>query len=183
MKTYPMIPQLSRLLSKSTIYLGIDPGAMGGLAVLYPSLPLPQQLAIRTTAKVSLGELRDWLAEHACPVESCLAVLEKVHAFPGQGVTSMFSFGENYGRLQGLLTALRIPYELAPPETWQKALGIPRRGRGESKADFKRRLADHASRLFPSTEIPRAAADAVLLAEYARRQREGTKTVSAAEGG
>ena len=48
--------------------------------------------------------------------------LEKVSAMPGQGVTSMFTFGEGYGRIQGYLEALRVGYNLVRPQAWQKIL-------------------------------------------------------------
>ena len=45
------------------------------------------------------------------------AVLERVHAMPGQGVTSMFSFGANYGYWRGVLQGLRIPFTEVHPRT------------------------------------------------------------------
>ena len=65
----------------------------------------------------------------------------------GQGVTSMFSFGENFGFIQGLLTACGVPYQLVRPQRWKKEFGIS--GKNESIAVCKR--------LFPEVSLRRNA--------------------------
>lgn len=94
--------------------------------------------------------------------------LEHVGAMPGQGVTSMFSFGENFGFIKGLLAANELPYELVRPQKWKKEFGIS--GKNQSVEVCKR--------LFPSVSLRRTEkcrkdhdgmAEALLMAEYARR--------------
>lgn len=53
-----------------------------------------------------------------------MAVVERVTAMPGQGVSGMFSFGAGYGMLQGILAALEVPYALVTPQTWRKQVGL-----------------------------------------------------------
>lgn len=99
-------------------YIGIDPGATGGVAVLDPH-----------------GRILDLRRfDDLCPVAVLLEVfsgldgkaavtaLELVHAAPGQGVVSMFSFGVSYGKIQGFLATLGLPYFTVSPQTWQKRL-------------------------------------------------------------
>jgi len=97
-------------------------------------------------------------------------MVERVHAFPGAGVTGMFTFGNFYGFLRGILTASGIPHEFVQPEKWQKAMGCLTRGdKNVSKAA--------AQRLFPKIKITHAMADSLLIAEYCRRtfnQRKGS---------
>jgi crossover junction endodeoxyribonuclease RuvC len=50
------------------------------------------------------------------------ALIEKVHAMPGQGVSSMFSFGRAAGIVEGVLAGLSVPFELIPPATWIKSM-------------------------------------------------------------
>ena len=101
-----------------------------------------------------------------------MAVLEHVGAMPGQGVTSMFSFGENFGYLKGLLEAFEIPYELVRPQRWKKEFGII--GKNQSVEVCKR--------LFPGVSLRRTErckkdhdgmAEALLMVEFARRHYAG----------
>jgi hypothetical protein len=90
------------------------------------------------------------------------ATLELVHSSPQMGVKSAFTFGEGYGRLQMALTALGVPYERVRPQAWQKAMGCLTKG---DKNVSKRR----AQELFPALKVTHAIADALLIAEFARR--------------
>lgn len=107
------------------------------------------------------------LAEGALHDSFC--ILERVNAMPGQGVVSMFSFGENFGWIQGVLEANGIPYELVRPQAWKKAFGIT--------AD-KNTSVQVAKRMFPNAKLLRTErsrkdddniAESLLMAEYARR--------------
>ena len=51
-------------------------------------------------------------------------VLERVGAMPGQGVTSVFSFGRSVGVVEGVLAAEHIPVSIVTPQAWQKAAGV-----------------------------------------------------------
>lgn len=50
--------------------------------------------------------------------------LERVHAFPGQGVSGVFRFGEVYGAIQGILAANFITTHTIPPQRWKKEMGL-----------------------------------------------------------
>ena len=50
-------------------------------------------------------------------------IVEKVSAMPGQGVTSMFSFGRSFGVIEGILAAFEIPATYVMPSVWTKAIG------------------------------------------------------------
>lgn len=104
----------------------------------------------------------------------------------GVSSVAMMSFGRQVGVLIGLLLAHEIPFEEMDPKTWQKALGIPPRRRKprkpkpfiqypseESKSEWKNRLKAKAQALFPGLDITLATADALLIAEVARRIRVG----------
>jgi hypothetical protein len=161
-------------------YIGIDPGMSGGLVSLLLS---HQEKRLRTQEvraiagdKLSLLETYKWLEELALSTD-CFAVIEKVGGFiagnplPG---SAMFNFGRNYGGLEMALVAACVPYEEVSPRTWQTRLGIPPRGKTESKTDWKRRLKDRAQSLFPKEKVTLAISDALLLAEFCRRKRTGT---------
>lgn len=94
------------------IYIGIDPGKNGGLAILQGE-EVQTFRYDRDTYRCVLSDLRG---------ETAVCCLEHVSAMPGQGVTSMFHFGEGFGWLQGMLEAYEIPYELVRPQKWKKRL-------------------------------------------------------------
>ena len=140
------------------IYIGIDPGKDGALAMISDVGAASVVPYDPDVYKATMYVFR----------EQARAVLEHVGAMPGQGVTSMFSFGENFGYIKGLLEAYQIPYELVRPQRWKKAFGIS--GKNQSVEVCKR--------LFPGVSLRRTErckkdhdgmAEALLMAEYARR--------------
>lgn len=161
------------------LYLGIDPGESGGLAVVsnnrdrelyYTSMPTTEWdiwkwISDANSVNTPDGPLR---------IQDCC--IEKVHAFPGQGVTSMFTFGVGYGGLRMALISAQIPFQEVQPRTWQKHFGISPRKKAEAKPAFKERLRGKCQQLFPSLDvwnntlgIQRSVCDAILIAEYVRR--------------
>jgi hypothetical protein len=149
-------------------YLGIDPGASGGLAVLTPEPPHVVATPMPRTGR----DVFDWLCAHA---PGATAVIEKVGGFIRDGGKNvgpgpaMFKFGASVGLLHGFLIALAIPFEEVTPRRWQQALGIPGRKATETKVRWKSRLKEHAQRRFPDTRVTLATADALLIALYCQR--------------
>lgn len=138
------------------IFLGIDPGASGGIAFL-SSIDAEAQ-----ATKMPETERDAWLAISTWELSKAFAIIEAVHSMPKQGVASSFKFGRSYGFLRGCLIASGIPFEEVTPQRWQKELGCMSKGdKNVTKA--------RAQQLFPGLKITHATADALLLAEYARR--------------
>lgn len=109
-------------------YIGIDPGQRGGLARITPGSievwPMPRHDAEEA---VQHGTPIDWfrvyrLLSHWEPWKKTVVVIEKVHAFTGQGVSSTFKFGANYGGLLGILGGMSVDYQLVVPRTWKKTV-------------------------------------------------------------
>lgn len=145
-------------------YIGIDPGKSGGIAWIQDGKPCAEKMP---ETLLELWELiQDIL--HANSIwpnkQPCVAVLEQVSAMPGQGVTSCFTFGNGFGHLEMALTAAGIPFVRVRPQKWQKDMQCMTKG---DKNVSKRR----AQEMFPSLKITHATADALLLAEYARRNQ------------
>ena len=145
-------------------YIGIDPGQKGCLAVVCDEYvrvyPYDKQTYLTVLRSYSSLDRND-------PAAKC--VLEHVGPRKGQGVTSMFTFGQNFGWLQGALDAFRIPYELVHPQKWKRVFSVT--------AD-KNTSVEVARRLFPNTPLRHSdrcrkdddnIAEALLMAEYARR--------------
>lgn len=110
---------------------GIDPGLEGGIA-LYNSDNL---LAYRTPTVITKFIKKGKKSERKdMDVLKCKEILdaatithvfiEKVSALPGQGVTGMFRFGQNFGQWEGLVIGLGIEYTLVRPQLWKKHLNL-----------------------------------------------------------
>ena len=166
------------------IYIGIDPGLSGAVGIIGGrELPhFPETVTVFDTPTVLVeGEKtkRKYLVPSMCRLlvpyakrNDVLAVLENVHSMPSQGVSSSFCFGEGKGMWEGILAALEIPVELVSPQRWKKAI-MADQGKEKSAARFK------AMALFPSLADQLklvkhdGRAEALLMAEYARRLRSG----------
>jgi len=144
------------------IFIGIDPGANGAMAVIQEDdtyeFPFKQ---------ISMTLISSMLEDYS-DKRDCFALIEKVHAMPGQGVVSTFNFGYNFGMLEGFLIGSGIPYDRVTPQKWQKNYGLFKLP-GETHTDKKNRHKALAQKLFPDLKITHATADALLIAEYARR--------------
>jgi crossover junction endodeoxyribonuclease RuvC len=152
--------------------LGIDPGLSGGIAVLSPDGPWYEPMP---TVAAKKGELLNLsaLVRLLSGRDIDIAYLEMVSARPGQGVSSTFKFGRSYGAIEGILTGLKIPYQLVTPQAWTKVIHV-----GIEAADPKAKSQIAASRLFPSLDLRASVrckkphegvVDALLIAEYGRR--------------
>jgi len=148
------------------VYIGIDPGGSGAVAWIKGVGHWAY------TLKNTERDIADtfWNLAAAIEREGGSALIERVGAFPGQGVTSCFSFGQNYGFLRGLLIAYKIPFETVLPRAWQATFGLLRRDKTETKTEKKRRHKARAQELFTSLKITNANADALLIAEWLRRK-------------
>ena len=146
------------------IFIGIDPGANGGIAAIYPSSAAAWQ--IKGRGPYDISDILERLGDIPC-----FALIEKVHAMPGQGVVSTFNFGYNFGMLEGFLIGSGIPYDRVTPQKWQKGYGLYKLP-WETNTDKKNRHKARAQKRFPDLKITHATADALLIAEYARRTHE-----------
>ena len=91
-------------------------------------------------------------------------VIEQVSAMPGQGVTSMFNFGQSFGILKGICSAMQLPMFFVRPAKWKKYFGLI-----NSQKDASR---TRAIEIFPyfSTQLSKKKdsnkADAILIASF-----------------
>jgi len=142
--------------------IGIDPGANGAIAWFTNGKPCVEKMP---DTLQDLWELFQSIVMDAEDTGSgCLAYIEKVHSSPQMGVVSAFSFGNGYGHLEMALTASRIPFERIRPQVWQKALGCMSKGN-------KNVTKSRAQELFPTIKCTHSVSDALLIAEYGRRQQ------------
>lgn len=151
--------------TRGTICIGIDPGKLGAMAVLFP------EGDVELAPFDETGFLQVFRVVASSPADQKVVVaLEHVGGIPGQSAPAAFNFGDNFGYIRGLLTAFKIPYELVRPQKWKKEF---------SCTSDKNTSIAVAKRLFPGVNLKRTErckkdddgrAEALLLAEYARRR-------------
>ncbi|MFM6304901.1 MAG: hypothetical protein ACKPH7_02335 [Planktothrix sp.] len=149
-------------------FIGIDPGLSGAIASISPAgIHFIDCPIIKVSGKTKpnptlmASELRRLITPDS------IIIIESVHAMPGQGVSSMFSFGLGYGVWLGIVAALNVPIEFVTPQAWKKYYSL---GPDKEASRVK------ALQLFPSqaSELKlkkhHGRAEALLLAEYLRRK-------------
>jgi hypothetical protein len=151
------------------LYIGVDPGAGGGFAVVDDTGAYAEAVAMPKTERDVLDMLK--VLGGPGDARTRRAVLEHVWSIPGQG--GAFKFGKSVGHLEMALTAAEIPYDQVLPKRWQQALGIHYK-KGDNDVVKKNITKRRAQQLFPSLTITHAIADALLMAEYCRRLHRGS---------
>lgn len=152
-----------------TIYIGIDPGFSGAIAFYAPKenivsiydMPVYQNAKGKT--EINLYELHEILAPETD--EPHMAIIEQVAAMRGQGVTSMFRFGQSYGATQMAVAAHKIPMQFVTPAKWKSYLGLSR-DKGVSRSLASQRFPKQAD-LFKRVKDD-GRAEAALLALYGK---------------
>lgn len=151
------------------VTIGIDPGLKGGLTVM-------RDTQIVKCIKFSEQEYLNVLSHYAVKDRNYInACVERVSSRPGQGAPSTFTFGKNYGFIQGLLFALDIPFTTVPPQTWKKEFSLI--------GTDKQASIETAQHLFPKVDfIPKGCrvpsdgmAESALICEFYRRTLNGNR--------
>jgi hypothetical protein len=162
------------------ITIGVDPGSSSGAIAIvkdgHLSIYGMNRKSEQQIEKVFYNVLLD-----KDLTTQIFAVIERVSPHKGQGLTSTFKFGVNYGFLRACLVANRIPFRDFTPKEWQKHYSMVRKktpsrivdgkkipGTKEPDKQWKERLLNVAQNLYPATEIPLFAGDAVLLSHLAK---------------
>lgn len=163
------------------LYVGIDPGSKGCLALIWGGKRSPELHKIQP----ELEPCQIWadisnLKRYAQQGHKVHVVLEQVGGYVGkaQPGSAMFNFGRGVGLLQMALYG----HGFAPafgnmlyvtPQRWQKSLGIVPKRSSESKTEWKNRLKDHAQVRFEEVKVTLQVADALLIAEFCRLKHQG----------
>jgi len=131
-------------MNKPTAFLGIDPGVTGAIALIHPE-----------------GQVvEDWPGDEVAAV--------RFGAGPPKGKFGFIKLSENKGIWRGVLASHGVPFVLVRPQEWMKGT-VPKKESGTVKPSLT-----VARRLFPNMDLHRKAdhnrADALLIAEWARRQ-------------
>ena len=142
-------------------FLGIDVGKQGGFAVLDETNPILVEKFDKDLFLNTVG----WLAHEQMKTR---CAIEKVHAMPKQGSVSMFTFGEGFGWLKGVLDMAEISYQEIQPQKWKKEFNL--NSDKQKSIEVARQLFPKANLIPDGCRVPSdGMAESLLLAEYARR--------------
>ena len=137
-----------------TVFCGIDPGAStGGISFMMPNGNITAALpVIRDDGQAEILDGNS-LARLIVQMQPTVAVLEAAQSFPGQGVVSVFRYGQAYGTIIGVLEACAVPIYKVAPAKWKRDLGLqsPPKGLNSSKKTTwrKKESLRVATELFP----------------------------------
>ena len=152
------------------IFIGIDPGLNGAIAFLDTEKGHLSVLDMPVLELIRNGKAKREVSAHGLASVFTLAenvshaVLERVGAMPGQGVTSVFSFGRSVGLVEGVLAARGITASIVTPQAWQKAAGV-RGGKDGSRQRAMELFPNYAGLFARKKDDGRA--DAACMAWYA----------------
>ena len=106
--------------------IGIDPGLSGAIAILENNkvlgifdMPVMAE-GKKNKRQLNSSQLANIIKENTKNVEETVVIVEQVNAMPGQGVTSMFNFGQTFGAIKGVCATLELPIFFVRPSKWKK---------------------------------------------------------------
>ena len=151
--------------------IGIDPGISGSICFFKDGKILEViEMPVMTEGKKNKKQVNgaqiynEFLKRINKKDDEIRVVIEQVSAMPGQGVTSMFNFGQSFGILKGICSAMQLPMFLVRPAKWKKYFNLI-----NSQKDASR---TRAIEIFPyfSTHLSKKKdsnkADAILIASF-----------------
>ena len=155
------------------IIFGIDPGVSGAISILKNKevidvFEMPTMIDGKKNKKqVNGSELTSIIVNNIdFKKEEVVIVVEHVNAMPGQGVTSMFNFGQSFGVIKGVCAALRLPIHFVRPTKWKKHFNLINTNKDASRTKVIEVYPKISSKLSRKKDSNKA--DAILIARYFR---------------
>ena len=123
------------------IIFGIDPGVSGAISVLENKkvievFDMPTMIDGKKNKKqVNGAQVTNIIKEKLdmTKKKEIAVVVEHVNAMPGQGVTSMFNFGQSFGVIKGICAALSLPIYFVRPTKWKKHFNLIKTNKDASR--------------------------------------------------
>ena len=155
--------------------IGIDPGLNGAIAVLQdnkvkeifdvPVMPEGKKNKRQLNSAQLVKLLKDIISSN----EEIVVIVENVSAMPGQGVTSMFNFGQTFGAIKGICAALGLPIFFVRPSKWKKHFDLINSSKDSSRTKVIEMYPLIAQQLSKKKDVNKS--DAILIARYYNETR------------
>ena len=150
--------------------IGIDPGLSGAIAILennkvlnifdMPVMPEGK----KNKRQLNSALLVSLLKENIGQSEEVSIVVEQVNAMPGQGVTSMFNFGQTFGAIKGVCAALELPIFFVRPSKWKKYFELINSSKDSSRTKAIEMYPMLSKQLAKKKDVNKS--DAILIARF-----------------
>tara|TARA_B100001996_G_scaffold114157_1_gene86394 strand:- start:451 stop:930 length:480 start_codon:yes stop_codon:yes gene_type:complete len=152
------------------IIIGIDPGISGAISVIENKKILevydtPTMIdGKKNKRQINSAQVSNIIKERLKSGKEVVVVVEHVNAMPGQGVTSMFNFGQSFGVIKGICAALNLPIYFIRPTKWKKHFNLIKTNKDASRTKVIEVYPEISSKLQRKKDSNRA--DAILIALY-----------------
>ena len=150
--------------------IGIDPGLSGAIAVMQDKkvmnmydMPVMAE-GKKNKRQLNSTQLVNIIKENINEDEDTIVVVEQVNAMPGQGVTSMFNFGQTFGAIKGVCAALKLPIFFVRPSKWKKHFELINSSKDASRTKVIEMYPTLSSQLAKKRDVNKS--DAVLIAKF-----------------
>jgi len=152
------------------IIIGIDPGVSGAISILTDGkiteiYEMPTMIDGKKNKKqVNGAEVTNIINKELVNEKDINVVIEHVSAMPGQGVTSMFNFGQSFGVLKGICAALKLPVHFIRPVKWKKHFNLINTEKDASRTKVIEVFPYISSKISKKKDANKA--DAILIARF-----------------
>ena len=152
------------------IIVGIDPGLSGAIAILENNkvlklfdMPVMAE-GKKNKRQLNSAQLVNIIRENIKKNEEAVVVVEQVNAMPGQGVTSMFNFGQTFGAIKGVCAALELPIFFVRPSKWKKHFELINSSKDSSRTKVIEMYPSLSGQLTKKKDVNKT--DAILIARF-----------------
>ena len=152
------------------IIIGIDPGLSGAIAILENNkvlnifdIPVMSE-GKKNKRQLNSALLASLLRENITKNDEVAVVVEQVNAMPGQGVTSMFNFGQTFGAIKGICATLDLPIFFVRPSKWKKHFELINSSKDSSRTKAIEMYPSISDQLSKKKDVNKS--DAILIARF-----------------
>ena len=154
------------------LIIGIDPGISGSICFfengkIIDVVEMPTMIdGKKNKRQVNGAQIFNEISKRISKIEkgNLRVVIEQVSAMPGQGVTSMFNFGQSFGILKGVCSAMQLPMYFVRPAKWKKYFGLINSEKDASRTRAIEMFPYFSSNLSKKKDSNKA--DAILIASF-----------------
>ena len=154
------------------LIIGIDPGISGSICFMdngkiLEVIEMPTMAeGKKNKRQVNGAQIYNEILKtiHKNKDQEIRVIIEQVSAMPGQGVTSMFNFGQSFGILKGICSAMQLPMYFVRPAKWKKYFGLINSEKDASRTRAIEMFPYFSSQLSKKKDSNKA--DAILIASF-----------------
>ena len=154
------------------LVIGIDPGISGSICFfedgkILDVVEMPTMLeGKKNKRQVNGSQVYNEISKRIKKIDKkdIRVIIEQVSAMPGQGVTSMFNFGQSFGILKGICSAMQLPMYFIRPAKWKKYFNLIKSEKDASRTKAIEIFPYYSSNLSKKKDSNKA--DAILIASY-----------------